>query len=881
MTDPSISALAHRRMLANQRPYSILHIDTNGAIPKKKEHSSPALSAVGRKRTNISVPPWQAKGSDAMTREELSAKIADNFQEFSAMLNQLSVPEPPRHRPPPSHTPSLAPCQQDTIPSRSSTSSSVSMSTTWSLSSLSSTSTGPDDNDPFLSTVLNRPPVAAEHGYCADSTTHAQGISRAHKELIRAACTGNLTKLAALQDDPSFAVMSNTSDPDTDMTPLMYASYFGHISVVQPLLRASVDVNMQDAKGWTALMWAAAGHQKTTIQLLLAHGASPRIQSKSECTAADWILAEYGDLLGLVGESCKRQRQRQHRRQQIKTPRHTAKVNSVKRPSTSPNSRPESTGYHPCGFDPYTQFMIEQEHDRKEEFSNHDDPLLDTTPPSLIHEDEEGLDLSECKASFQSILTFDWDRCWHDQMFVFSKTDISYILECATDVKLPVTKQDMWVPANILFLCSRYACHYSEMDLLRDFLDAAILKVTKVIKAAARDVHALCFWMANMCRLVSYIKKDLCLSGVTSQEQMRLAEIISECYMHIVVYGERQISKMLHSVIFDYEQVAIMEATEFADSWHRFFRRSRPRSSLSSLERIPDTPTPRSSASSTSQLTPRSLKQWLSSVYTQLTTFEIHPVIAKQLMAQFFHFISCETFNAILNNKRYLCRSKALQIRMNLSALEEWARENKLPMHPANPLQPVIQLLQLLQCLSGLSDLAVFKHSLQGFDRLNPVQVKRCVVGYRYETSEARLPEEIEQYVIQLVDETQDRRQSTDSTRSAASIRRQSMKSSARRTSVPTLSNLVMSNAVTSPRNSMQRDSFDMLSYHSLEENQEDDPELELAERRNSRYLLPFSLATSTPSSNHTHLTTSNLSDMPYPCNGWNGLIAKRPRNPH
>ncbi|CAO3598800.1 unnamed protein product [Absidia cylindrospora] len=121
-------------------------------------------------------------------------------------------------------------------------------------------------------------------------------------------------------------------------------------------------------------------------------------------------------------------------------------------------------------------------------------------------------------------------------------------------------------------------------------------------------------------------------------------------------------------------------------------------------------------------------------------------------MAQCFHFMSCEIFNQILASKKYVCRSKAVQIRMNLSIIEDWVREQQpdLPIHLTSHFAPLIQLLQLLQCVSQLNELATFVGTTTGFDLLNPLQIKRCVLNYRYEVDEPRLSDEVEKYTIQL-----------------------------------------------------------------------------------------------------------------------------------
>lgn len=56
-----------------------------------------------------------------------------------------------------------------------------------------------------------------------------------------------------------------------------------------------------------------------------------------------------------------------------------------------------------------------------------------------------------------------------------------------------------------------------------------------------------------------------------------------------------------------------------------------------------------------------------------------------------------EMFNRILTRKKYICRSRALQIAMNLSALEEWVLQMGLPSGVQAHFAPVRDLLHWLQ----------------------------------------------------------------------------------------------------------------------------------------------------------------------------------------
>lgn len=74
-------------------------------------------------------------------------------------------------------------------------------------------------------------------------------------------------------------------------------------------------------------------------------------------------------------------------------------------------------------------------------------------------------------------------------------------------------------------------------------------------------------------------------------------------------------------------------------------------------------------------MTPRKITTFLSSVLAILQLYEVNPAITCQVFSQVYYWVGCEAFNRILTRKKYLCRSKAIQIRMNLTALEDWVRD--------------------------------------------------------------------------------------------------------------------------------------------------------------------------------------------------------------
>jgi len=161
----------------------------------------------------------------------------------------------------------------------------------------------------------------------------------------------------------------------------------------------------------------------------------------------------------------------------------------------------------------------------------------------------------------------------------------------------------------------------------------------------------------------------------------------------------------------------------------------------------------------TDRLSPVHVTDILSGVLMVLQLYDVNPAITIQAFSQIFFWIACEMFNRILTRKKYLCRSKAVQIRMNITVLEDWVRANGLPTQTGTKyLEPVNQLLRWLQCLSQVRDFDTVIGTMQTLKNLNPLQMRKAVRDYRYEVNEGRMTEECAQYLAQLQKDWEKRR---------------------------------------------------------------------------------------------------------------------------
>ncbi|KAJ2927192.1 hypothetical protein H1R20_g9913, partial [Candolleomyces eurysporus] len=363
----------------------------------------------------------------------------------------------------------------------------------------------------------------------------------------------------------------------------------------------------------------------------------------------------------------------------------------------------------------------------------------------------------------------------------------------------PVSLKDV-TPANTLYLLSRFACLMCDHTWLEDLIIGAADTIEDAFFNNADDLTNLIFWLHNTSIWLHLMQSDSSMSEACEMlgSFELIEEVINSVYVFVIRFAERRIDQLLDSSILDYApQGSESEKVQFESEWsflRPFVKKKAPpsislgtppghRNNLLSV----DPSTARPSTGQRSHLSPFSLKfsplkqtiarahaastgtpiqpvfsessakpspyeltTFLTALQTLLVFADINPIFTTQLWSQVFYWTSCEIFNRVITRKKYLCRSRAVQINANLSVIEEWAHELHIPAGVLSHFAPVKDLLSWLQCLSSIGDFADLVSVIQSFKSLNPLQMRRAVRDYKYEVNESRMTEECVQYITQL-----------------------------------------------------------------------------------------------------------------------------------
>ncbi|TPX69817.1 hypothetical protein SpCBS45565_g02175 [Spizellomyces sp. 'palustris'] len=545
-------------------------------------------------------------------------------------------------------------------------------------------------------------------------------------------------------------------------TALVYAAALGCDAMVSLLLKNGASVDACDKNGWSPLFWACTNSQTSTARLLIEHGADKNLRSSSGRSIRD-----------LLGK----------------------KVNAGNRGIIRVLE---------CTGDGY---MDDTESVFGSEWSVYDDESVG------IGESEWSIQPEE-----EEQIPFDWSACPLDQMLVFGSDTLDHILDIAV-LKVWLIwltrhrqrqKQKPFTAANILFLCARYAHHYHGNDLVQELFGRVVDKIIEIVRSNRDDSALLAYWIANSLQLLYYLKRDTHLVLSTLSTQTTLSELITELYNIFIREIESRLLSVLDTALIDFS------GTDDEDLSHQ--RRRQPRSKGSSRGvvfenallgkmsrrgwdwdwKVPNvnigmalgvnvtvgggasgvssttsppkklrrprqpatSPVVAKSTLSTTPPTPRTVTTLLTHTLHILQRTQNHPHIINRTFHQLLHFLSTTLFNHILTSRTSsnpLSKSGALQIRLNISHVQDWIRDVGHTYIPSSSvrmeqrLTPIVQLTKILSVLTSLESIDDFLEIKSGVvDGLGFLQLRRVIEGYRYEVGEPTIAADISEYISRM-----------------------------------------------------------------------------------------------------------------------------------
>ncbi|NWS54145.1 MYO5C protein, partial [Chunga burmeisteri] len=279
------------------------------------------------------------------------------------------------------------------------------------------------------------------------------------------------------------------------------------------------------------------------------------------------------------------------------------------------------------------------------------------------------------------------------------------------------------LPAHILFMCVRYADYLNDADMLKSFMNVTIDGIKQVVKEHSEDFEMLSFWLSNTYYFLNCLKQysgeeefmkcntphqnKNCLKHFDLSEYRQiLSDLAIQIYHQFIIVMENNIQPMIVPGMLEYESlqgISGLKPTGF-----------RKRSSS-----IDDTDT----------YTMTSILQQLSYFYSTMCQNGLDSELLKQAVKQLFFLIGAITLNSLFLRKDMCSCRKGMQIRCNISYLEEWLKDKNLQSSNAKEtLEPLSQAAWLLQVKKITDDDA--KEICEHCTSLSTVQIVKILNSY-------------------------------------------------------------------------------------------------------------------------------------------------------
>uniref|UniRef100_A0A8B9CSC2 Myosin VB n=1 Tax=Anser brachyrhynchus TaxID=132585 RepID=A0A8B9CSC2_9AVES len=269
------------------------------------------------------------------------------------------------------------------------------------------------------------------------------------------------------------------------------------------------------------------------------------------------------------------------------------------------------------------------------------------------------------------------------------------------------------LPAYILYMCIRHADYINDDQKVHSLLTSTINGIKKVLKRHNDDFEMTSFWLANTCRLLHCLKqysgdgwnnKTRCLNllpqGFMTQNTPKqnehclknfdlteyrqvLSHLSIQIYQQLIKVAEGILQPMIVSGVLEYESIQGLSGVKPMGYRNR----------SSSME------------DGDNSYSLEAIVRQLNTFHTTMCEHGLDPEIIQQVFKQLFYMINAVALNNLLLRKDVCSWSTGMQLRFNISQLEEWLRGKNLQQSGApQTLEPLIQAAQLLQLKKKTSE---------------------------------------------------------------------------------------------------------------------------------------------------------------------------------
>ncbi|XP_015251514.1 PREDICTED: unconventional myosin-Va-like [Cyprinodon variegatus] len=256
--------------------------------------------------------------------------------------------------------------------------------------------------------------------------------------------------------------------------------------------------------------------------------------------------------------------------------------------------------------------------------------------------------------------------------------------ECALD--LPPG-----LPASVIFLCIRQADCSGDQARAHSLCSAALVAMKAALKKQTNDLDMTALWLKNVSLLHDLLVQHSSKQGLESDDMVpmttdlkdlirSLSDLCIQAYQQLLSITETRLQKLIVPALLESETIAGLSGSAVKQVVSRRRAGSDPRPVGA------DAPTM------------ASVLRQLRTLHSAMSRQSLPHSLTEQAFKQMTYLICACALNNLLLRKDVCSWSRGMQIRYNVSVLEEWLRSRSLQAGGAvATLEPLIQAAQLLQ----------------------------------------------------------------------------------------------------------------------------------------------------------------------------------------
>ncbi|KAJ0069163.1 hypothetical protein NL108_003078 [Boleophthalmus pectinirostris] len=281
------------------------------------------------------------------------------------------------------------------------------------------------------------------------------------------------------------------------------------------------------------------------------------------------------------------------------------------------------------------------------------------------------------------------------------------------------------LPAYILFMCVRHADYLNDSAKLKSLMNSIISGIKKVIMTYHKDLDLLSFWLSNTCLLLNCLKQ---YSGEEEFMKHNTPRQMKNCLQNFDLSEHRQIMSDLAIHIY-HQFISVIEKALTPTIVPGMLEHE----SLQGISSMKPTGLRKRSNSvyeeESENYTISSILQQLSHFHSTMMQHDMEQGLVRQVIKQVFFIIGAATLNNMMLRKDLCSCRKGMQIRCNISYLEEWLKDKDLlSTNAMDTLKPLSQAAWLLQVNKSTDEDA--QEISDKCTELNSVQIVKILNSY-------------------------------------------------------------------------------------------------------------------------------------------------------